>query len=162
MSKRRRRTYTRGPHITSRRGHWYGYLPSVKRSVSLHTTDYREAQARFRRMVIAEGLRMPDAGAKIPRLAGYVYFVRAGLTGPVKIGWTMDVQQRMNMLQTAHWETLHVLAVIPACTDKEREFHERFAHLKIAREWFRADQELLAVADELTADMDRMERIETG
>jgi hypothetical protein len=70
-----------------------------------------------------------------------VYFIRAGEDGPVKIGKAWDVIRRLNGLQAACWVELRLLATSQELT--ERAMHERFAHLRIRGEWFRAESELL-------------------
>ncbi len=68
-----------------------------------------------------------------------VYFVHAA-SGPIKIGSTVDVATRLLELQVSHWEKLSVVGV---CHLKEHEVHDRFGHLRIRGEWFRAEPELL-------------------
>lgn len=72
------------------------------------------------------------------------YIIRAGLTGPVKIGKADDVEARRADLQTAHHETLHVLRVIDTAFDAEAILHAKFAALRIRGEWFEFDAEMLS------------------
>lgn len=71
------------------------------------------------------------------------YIIRAGLTGPVKIGKADDVERRRATLQTAHHEELVVLRVIDTAFDAEPVMHKQFAHLRIRGEWFDFDPEML-------------------
>lgn len=50
-------------------------------------------------------------------MTGFVYFVRAGADGPVKIGVSESWQRRIATLQTAHHERLEVLLVLAAIAE---------------------------------------------
>lgn len=65
-----------------------------------------------------------------------VYFLRFG--DRVKIGYTGNLAQRLRALP--HDE---LLGTIPGDESTEWDLHERFAHLRIKGEWFRAEPELL-------------------
>lgn len=71
-----------------------------------------------------------------------VYIIRAGYSGPVKIGKADCVPDRVRDLQTAHYEELRIIRVIHA--DAERQFHRHFSHLRIRGEWFHFDDEMLS------------------
>ena len=73
--------------------------------------------------------------------AGYVYFI--GCADAVKIGFTTDVDRRVYDMKTYQFSPVEVLLVIPGLRQVERELHQRFSHLRIQREWFRADPELM-------------------
>lgn len=72
---------------------------------------------------------------------GCVYFVRAA--DAIKIGFAENFKRRLGGLQTSHEKALEVLAVISAASLDEHETHQRFAHLRIRGEWFRAEHELI-------------------
>lgn len=78
------------------------------------------------------------------------YIIRAGLTGPVKIGKADDVERRRAELQTAHHEELYVIRVIDTAFDAEPLFHQRFADRRIRGEWFEFDLEMLTFIPEPT------------
>jgi hypothetical protein len=85
---------------------------------------------------------VPDAPAS------YVYFIRAGGDGPIKIGTTAGSPHgRLRAMQTANAETLVLLAAVPGDVGLERKLHERFAALRMRGEWFRATPELLAFVE---------------
>lgn len=65
-----------------------------------------------------------------------VYFIQAGLSGPIKIGQANNVTKRMLSLQGANHEQLHLLATIPAHDTLEPFLHARFAANRIRGEWF--------------------------
>lgn len=81
-----------------------------------------------------------------------VYFVRVGGEGPIKIGFTSNLASRLRGLQVAHTGAVTVLATISDADPRrvEKALHQRFAHLRVAREWFRADPELLEYIRGLT------------
>lgn len=73
-----------------------------------------------------------------------LYFVQAGLGGPIKIGVTRDLTGRIATLQTACPTELRLLGCCLASATSERDLHARFAHARLRGEWFRCDPELLA------------------
>jgi hypothetical protein len=76
-----------------------------------------------------------------------VYFIRAG--DAVKIGHTKNVPSRLRALATASAVRLQVLATVPGGRDREDREHQRWSHLRIRGEWFRADEGLLRYAQDL-------------
>lgn len=96
----------------------------------------RESRERRRAMV--------DSGLREDQRREVVYFIRAESGGPIKIGQTDDVAMRISTMQSSHPETLVLLATQPGDRAIEKRMHERFSHLRIRGEWFRADVELLA------------------
>jgi len=78
-------------------------------------------------------------------LPGFVYFIRAGEAN--LDGFAENFKRRLGSLQTGQERLLQVLAVISAADIGELETHQRFAHLRIRGEWFRADKELLQFID---------------
>jgi DNA-binding transcriptional regulator YdaS (Cro superfamily) len=76
---------------------------------------------------------------------GSVYFFRAGESGPVKIGWTAaSPRARLMALQPGCWEQLIVIGHIPGQPiEVERQWHARFAELRLVGEWFTPAPHLL-------------------
>lgn len=70
------------------------------------------------------------------------YIIRAGKSEFVKIGRAMHPESRCRELQTAHYETLHIIRTIKG--DAEKAFHLRFASLRVRGEWFRFDSVMLS------------------
>jgi len=74
----------------------------------------------------------------------FVYFVRAGNRGAIKIGVASNVERRLETLQTGNAFKLHVLATIP-CDNRghaltlEARFHKFFARQRIRGEWFQGN-----------------------
>lgn len=77
---------------------------------------------------------------------GWVYFLfwshPAGQR--VKIGFSKRLHNRMGQLKPADRTPVVVLGAIRGTMLRERELHRRFASLRIAGEWFRADPALLS------------------
>ena len=75
-----------------------------------------------------------------------VYVIAAGETGKVKIGWTeTSADDRRASLQTAHWETLRVIRIIPGPFSLEARLHWFFASDCIRGEWFMLNDEMLTI-----------------
>lgn len=72
------------------------------------------------------------------------YLIRAGLTGPCKLGKADDPKRRLMELQTAHYEALHLLRVWEGGVAEEAALHQRFADLHIRGEWFSFSKAMLA------------------
>jgi hypothetical protein len=85
---------------------------------------------------------VPDYRRPSDRL-GYVYFIQRGPDGPIKIGWSEDVERRLSELQTANAEPLHVLGKIEGTMADEAATHAKFASFRMEAEWFRSCPEIL-------------------
>ena len=72
-----------------------------------------------------------------------IYFIRRKDGGPVKIGTTIRLSQRLQSL-CAEYGELKVLAVVDGSFPEERGLHHRFAHLHKVGEWFEPGDDLLA------------------
>lgn len=78
-----------------------------------------------------------------------VYFAAAG--DRIKIGWSRKVASRIAQLQTGNPEPVRLLATMPGGVSKERELHRRFAHARLAGEWFTATPDLEEFVSALSA-----------
>ena len=103
-----------------------------------------------------------------------IYFIKSP-DGPIKIGTTIRLSERLKELVAEHGEGLEVLAVVDGSFDDERELHGRFAHLRRVGEWFEPGDDLVGfiVAEgkpwdeapmkpvrlDLTSDVHRMLRL---
>lgn len=76
------------------------------------------------------------------RGAAWTYFIQHDAR--VKIGRSRNVRARVAALQTASAVPLRLLVAVPATHASERALHRRFAHLRIAGEWFRLEADLNA------------------
>lgn len=71
---------------------------------------------------------------------GLVYFVLR--SDEVKIGFTTNLEKRINAFKTATSEDLTVVLVIEGTPDLESYFHEKFQSAWIKREWFKYTEEI--------------------
>lgn len=86
-------------------------------------------------------------------VSGFVYFVRLGAAGPIKIGISTNWQRRVAALQTAHPDRLNVVLVIETETaaSLERVLHDQFRAFRRVGEWFDPDASLLSFIECLRA-----------
>jgi len=82
----------------------------------------------------------------------YIYFIRAGSSGPIKIGVAVDVDRRLNTLQTGNALQLTIIAKIKCRSkseayDKESQLHKMFRKKKIRGEWFHGNIRLNQLAE---------------
>lgn len=79
----------------------------------------------------------------------FVYFIQAGLAGPIKIGVSWNIPSRLYALQQASHEELHHIGDLH-CTNKaaalvaERALHEQLQNTHIRGEWFESTAEVRA------------------
>lgn len=85
--------------------------------------------------------------SKGPRKSEFVYFIRAELTGLIKIGVSRDMEKRLSALQTGSPDKLVVLGVIRCTSPRERELqlHGMFRRDWDHGEWFRPSEALLSL-----------------
>jgi hypothetical protein len=84
-----------------------------------------------------------------------IYFVRRESGGPIKIGTTKNLGNRLALLRAECGERLDVLGALPGSFAGEHALHEKFRHLRHSgREWFNPDPELLDFIDNETMDWD--------
>lgn len=104
----------------------------------------------------SEGTEIITPGGKTISLEGdslsqkseYVYFIHSEESRAVKIGRAKNVERRLKSLQTAHPYELKVIKTIKvkagkAAKDLENSLHQKFDHLRLSGEWFKAEPELL-------------------
>jgi hypothetical protein len=72
---------------------------------------------------------------------GYVYFIRMGDDGPIKIGKAHDPAKRLFSLQTGNPLELKMLLLVRN-SELEPAFHEKFWDYRIRGEWFYPDESL--------------------
>ena len=72
-----------------------------------------------------------------------IYFARLA-TGAIKIGTAADPRKRMTGLASVYGTPVILLVTMPGGTEKEREIHRRFGHLRLGKkEQFRPGADLL-------------------
>lgn len=67
-----------------------------------------------------------------------IYFIQAGPSGPIKIGFSRDVHARLRGLQEGHYEELHIVATVEGGMGLERVLHRQLKGEECHRagEWF--------------------------
>ena len=78
-----------------------------------------------------------------------VYFIRH--QGHIKIGKSVDPWKRLSSLQTAHYEPLEMLAIMPGSDDLEAGLHRAFGKFMKRGEWFEENDQLLAFIEMIRA-----------
>ena len=71
-----------------------------------------------------------------------IYFIRCGTDGPIKIGWTANLKERLANLQSANPAELVLLGSRSGTQEQEKELHARFASQRLRGEWFSWSLEL--------------------
>lgn len=80
-----------------------------------------------------------------------IYFVQAGLFGPVKIGITNNLERMLEQARRFNPARLRILGIIPDQTAaNEAVIQRRFEHHKIRGEWFWPADDLLAFVERET------------
>ena len=77
-----------------------------------------------------------------------IYFIHSEESNAVKIGRAKDVEKRLKSLQTAHPHELKIIKKFKlkggkAAQELESSLHQKFDHLRLSGEWFKAEPELL-------------------
>lgn len=87
-----------------------------------------------------------------PPIAGQrVYFVQV-LTGHIKIGTTVNIENRLKTFNHAHPEPVALLASAPGGHVHEAEVHRIFRRDRDHGEWFSPSPELLAFVESINAE----------
>jgi len=71
------------------------------------------------------------------RFPGFIYFIQGESGGPIKIGYTTDVQSRIRTLQTGYPDTLKLLLAIPGNFNNEQTLHFELKEYRVQGEWFK-------------------------
>jgi Meiotically up-regulated gene 113 len=72
-----------------------------------------------------------------------VYFIRAGVGGPVKIGWAVDAMTRLRDLQCGNHEELTLIHCATGGVMEEKSAHRQFMPHRIRGEWFSFDPKMV-------------------
>lgn len=75
----------------------------------------------------------------------FVYFVRAGEAGPVKIGASSNVSARLRTLQISNFVELKVLRVLPGTKSTESWLHYHYKDRRIKGEWYEFSECMLTL-----------------
>jgi transposase len=94
---------------------------------------------------LATAVGKPDPNRPLPKARvrkGVVYFLKNGVRGQVKIGFTENLKGRISSLQGATPDAVAVIGTIPGTRKTEMKMHKRFAEYRVRREWFRIEGSL--------------------
>lgn len=78
-----------------------------------------------------------------------VYFIQGETSKLIKIGYSQDVQGRLDNLRASSPESLLLLIAINGDRQLEKQLHHRFSGLRKHGEWFCPDQEILDLIGDL-------------
>ncbi len=92
-----------------------------------------------------------EIGSFCPDCSPWVYFMQAGEAGPIKIGLTVNLKQRLTEHQTSNPERLAIHAAIAGPPSNERVLHRFYKREWIRGEWFRPSLRLRAFVDHVAA-----------
>ncbi len=86
---------------------------------------------------------------------GYVYVMRIGKRGAVKVGYAKNPTMRLKTLQTGTPGEYRLLLVVPGEKDLEAALHRRFAQHRVQGEWFAGDgvAEVINFVHDLAVEM---------
>lgn len=73
----------------------------------------------------------------------WIYFVQANCGGPIKIGWTQDIDRRVRDMQAVNPFKLLVVGKFRGKLCDERRLHDEFASERLHGEWFEPTDALL-------------------
>lgn len=79
-----------------------------------------------------------------------VYFITDG-SGHVKIGWAVNVGNRLAELQSGNPNQLILMASVPGGCSVERDLHRRFAGHRVRGEWFTLAPEIADFIEKIPA-----------
>lgn len=111
---------------------WKSVLHSAHRLSEAGFSDYPNQP-----LYEAEALRAWGIHPRIQNPKSWVYFIRRGERGPIKIGWSKSPVGRLAQLQTGQEVKLVLLATAPGGSQEEAALHDRFAATRMVGEWFR-------------------------
>ena len=78
--------------------------------------------------------------------SGHIYFIQAGgPTGPIKIGWAIDPEERLKQLQSGNDRVLEIIGTIPGTVRDEKALHAKFSSDRIKGEWFRCTSDVVSL-----------------
>src|SRR3954452_12978050 len=82
----------------------------------------------------------------------FVYFVREGAEGPIKIGFAHDPIERVAALQCGNHRELRIVGLILAADAHEGQLHRHWAAARVRGEWFGNgyEQQILDTAERIT------------
>lgn len=83
------------------------------------------------------------------KMTGFIYFLQSETNDRIKIGYTVDIHNRIQGLQTEKKDKLVLLLMVPGNFGYETFLHKMFKQHNIEGEWFNPDPEILEYMDNL-------------
>jgi len=120
----------------------YGFVPGLKDPIYAVIPGGKWQHLNVGGLVDSDFIRWDPNWIPLHERDGHVYFVESGEGGPIKIGWSQNVERRITELQVANAHKLHLLGVVPGTMKKEGELHAKFSHLRMEAEWFQNSPEI--------------------
>ena len=77
------------------------------------------------------------------QFTGYVYFIQGENGGAIKIGYSEDVNKRIETLQTGYPDKLILLGKIYGTYEIETKIHEELREYNLKGEWFKPENKVL-------------------
>ncbi len=76
-------------------------------------------------------------------MPGFIYFVQGECGGPIKIGYTNDIEKRLRALQTGYPDILKLLLAFPGNPQYEKLVHKQLDKYRLQGEWFKPSPEVM-------------------
>lgn len=94
-----------------------------------------------------------------------IYFIGHSLLGPIKIGYAVSPNDRMEELQIGSPLTLQILAVIEGGRKQEAALHKHFNNVRLHGEWFYSSSNLIVLIEKASqgvADLSQYSEVEVS
>lgn len=75
-----------------------------------------------------------------------VYFIQVGSDGPIKVGFTTNIEKRILGIRHGLPESAQLLATIPGGKKLEKAIHRGLSEYRMRGEWFRPAKEVLGLS----------------
>ena len=82
-------------------------------------------------------------GLDLSGKTSYVYFIRLGDDGPIKIGYTKNIKRRLITIQVDNPLLVRLIAVMVGGRKEEYQLHRIYSKYRLYGEWFEPSSELL-------------------
>lgn len=102
---------------------------------AIHTVKGPVAYADTEAEAVEEMRRLAERHHVRTEMDDICYFI-GSKNGPIKIGYTRDLNKRLRTMQTSYPFKLEVLATTTGGQIAEARYHQRFADYRLEGEWF--------------------------
>ena len=79
----------------------------------------------------------------------YIYFLYAEKANAIKIGYSVNLEERFTEIQSHNAEDLDLLKVVSGDLQWEKALHKQFRKYRLHHEWYVLNTELLDLIDSL-------------